>query len=88
MSVKLHLTLTASVRPENAVTGSAGNEGQNICGLFSATPQLPRSSAPSLGWPYIRLAIFPADNTHAHCAYARFRGRRSMPSRKLSLRSV
>ena len=26
-----HLTYGASVRPENAVTYSAGNEGQNIC---------------------------------------------------------
>ena len=32
LSVKSHLTYGASVRPENAVTYSAGNEGQNICG--------------------------------------------------------
>ena len=31
LSVKSHLTYGASVRPENAVTYSAGNEGQNIC---------------------------------------------------------
>ena len=53
-----HLTSGASARPENAVTGSAGNKGQKICGVFSATALLPRSSAPSLGWPYIRSAIF------------------------------
>ena len=41
----------ASVLPENADTHSAGNEGQKICGVFSET-------VPSLGWPYIRLAIF------------------------------
>ena len=68
--LKSHLTSEESVRPENAVTDSAGNKGQTICGVFSATAPLPRSSAPSLGWPYIRSAIFPADNTHAHCAYA------------------
>ena len=32
-----HLTFEASVRPENAVTYSVGNEGQNICGVFSDT---------------------------------------------------
>ena len=70
LSVKRHLTSGASVRPENAVTCSVGNEGQTICGVFSKTHAFQRSSAPSLAWPYIRSAIFPADNTHAHCAYA------------------
>ena len=65
VSVKSHFTSGASVRP---VTYSAGNEGQNICGVFSKTHAFQRSSAPSLGWPYIRLAIFPVDNTCAHCA--------------------
>ena len=37
VSVKSHLTSGASVRPENAVTYSAGNEGQKICGVFSKT---------------------------------------------------
>ena len=64
--VKSHLTSGASVRPENAVTYSAGNEGQIFCGVFSKIDAFRRSSAPSLGWPYIRSAIFPADNTHAH----------------------
>ena len=32
LSVKSHLTYGASFRPENAVTYSAGNEGQKICG--------------------------------------------------------
>ena len=40
MSVKSHLTYGASVRPENAVTYSAGNEGQNICGVFSENAPL------------------------------------------------
>ena len=35
VSVKSHLTYGASVRPENAVTYSAGNEGQNTCGVFA-----------------------------------------------------
>ena len=72
VSVKSHLTLGASVRPKNAVTNSASDEGRKICGVFSKTHAFLRSSAPSLGWPYIRSAIFSADNTHAHCAYARF----------------
>ena len=37
LSVESHLTYGASVRPENAVTYSAGNEGQNICGDFPET---------------------------------------------------
>ena len=70
VSVKSHLTSGTSVRSENDVTNSVGDEGRKICGVFSDTAPLPRSSAPSLGWPYIRSAIFPADSTHAHCAYA------------------
>ena len=70
MSVKSHLTSGASVCSENAVTNSVGDEGRKVCGVFSDTAPLPRSSDPSLGWPYIRSAIFPANNTHAHCAYA------------------
>ena len=37
MSVKSHLTYGASVRPENATTYSAGNEGQKICGDLPET---------------------------------------------------
>ena len=48
LSVKQHLTYGASVRPENAVTYSAGNEGQKICGVFSETAPLQRSSTPSV----------------------------------------
>ena len=66
VSVKSHLTSGASVHRENAAKYSADNEGQKVCGVFSKTAPLPRLSAPSLGWPYIRSAIFPADNTHAH----------------------
>ena len=37
LSVKSHLTSGASVRPENTVTYSADNGGQNICGVFFET---------------------------------------------------
>ena len=37
LSVKSHLTSGTSVRPENTVTYSAGNRGQNICGVFFKT---------------------------------------------------
>ena len=89
VSVKSHLTSGTSVRIENAATYSACNKGQKVCGVFSETHAFRRSSDPSLGWPYIRLAIFPADNTHAHCAYASSGGFAiDAPCRKLSLRSV
>ena len=71
VSVKSHLTSGASVHCENAAMYSVVNKGQKICGIFSKTAPLPRSSAPSLEQPYIRLAIFPADNMHAYCAYER-----------------
>ena len=48
MCLLSHLTYGASVRPENAVTYSAGNEGQKICGVFSETAPLQRSSTPSV----------------------------------------
>ena len=55
VSVKSHLTSGASVRPENAVTYSAGNEGKNNCGVFSETAPLQRSSTPSVdGHTYSR----------------------------------
>ena len=37
LSVKSHLTYGASVHPENAVTYSAGNEGQKTCGDLPET---------------------------------------------------
>ena len=39
-----HLTFRAYSRPENHITYSTGNEGHNICGVFSETPSLRRSS--------------------------------------------
>ena len=71
MSVKSHLTYGASVRPENAVTYSAGNEGQKICGVFSETAPLQRSSTPSVVRPCVQSAIFPCVYAHAYfsCIY-------------------
>ena len=66
LSVKSHLTYGASVRPENAVTYSAGNEGQKVCGVFSETAPLQRSSTPSVVRPCVQSAIFPAESTHVH----------------------
>ena len=57
MSVKSNLTSGVSVRPENTVTYSAGNEGQNICGVFSETAPLQRSSTTLLK-VYVWFAIF------------------------------
>ena len=66
LSVKSHLTYGASVRPENAVTYSAGNEGQNMCGVFSETAPLQRSSTPSIVRPCVQSAIFPEESMHTH----------------------
>ena len=59
--VKSHLTYGASVHPENAVTYSAGNEGQNICGVFSENAPLLRSSGAAIvfhtfRWPFFFIA--------------------------------
>ena len=61
VSVKSHLTYGASVRPENAVTYSAGNEGQKICGVFSEKAPLLRSSGVAVvfhtfRWPFFFIA--------------------------------
>ena len=45
LSVKSHLTYEASVRPENAVTYSAGNEGRKICGDLPETTAFKSYSA-------------------------------------------
>ena len=47
VSVKSHLTSGASVRPENSVTYSTGNEGQKVCGDFSETAPLQRYTFPA-----------------------------------------
>ena len=70
VSVKSHLTYGASVRPENAVTYSAGNEGQKICGVFSETAPLQRSSTPSVVRPCVQSAIFPCVYAHAYFSCA------------------
>ena len=48
MSVKSHLTSGASVRPENTVMYSEGNEDQKICGVFSEIALLQRSNSAPL----------------------------------------
>ena len=79
LSVKRYLTSGASVCPENALTYSAGNEGQNKCSVFSKIYCFGDGVLPP----------FPADNTHAHFAYASSaRFAIDAPCRKLSLRSV
>ena len=61
LSVKSHLTYRASVRPENALTYSAGNKGQNFCGVFSENAPLLRSSGVAVvfhtfRWPFFFIA--------------------------------
>ena len=58
VSVKSHLTYGASVRPENAVTYSAGNEGQKICGVFSENSPLLRSSGATVVFHTFRRPFF------------------------------
>ena len=53
LSVKSHLTSGASVRPEKAVTHSAGNESQTFCGLFPETALFQSYAGPAeaiKGW--------------------------------------
>ena len=66
VSVKSHLTFGASVRPENAVTYSVGNKGQNFV-AFSLTPR--RSRVTALAALYGRRAVshFSLGEIHA-CA--------------------
>ena len=63
LSVESHLTSGASVRPENAVTYSADNEGEKICGVFFETALLPRSSTFCIVWLSVRSAIFTLRKT-------------------------
>ena len=58
LSVKSHLTYGASVDPENVVTYSAGNEGQNICGVFSENAPLLRSSGAAVVFHTFRSPFF------------------------------
>ena len=53
-----HLTYGASVRPENAVTYSAGNEGQKICGVFSEDAPLLKSSEVAVVFHTFRWSFF------------------------------
>ena len=57
-AVPFSASVEVSFRPENAATYSVGDEDRKLSGVFSKTHAFLRSSAPSLGWPYIRSAIF------------------------------
>ena len=58
LSVCLSVCLLSHIsHPENSLTYSTGNGGQNICGVFSETAPLQRSSTPSTEshtyrWPF------------------------------------
>ena len=69
VSVKSHITYGASVHPENTVTYSVGNEGQKICGVFSETAPLQRSSTSPIVQPCVQSAIFPEESTHAYYVF-------------------
>ena len=84
VSVKPHLTSRASVRPEINVTYSTGNEGQKICGDFSETAPLRRSST----YPIVQLSLVSQfllcrKNAHVHTTPSR---RRRGPARLRSMR--
>ena len=84
LSVKSHLTYGASVRPENAVTYSAGNEGQKICGVFSENAPLLRSSGAAVVFhTFIWVAIFLHSKSGAHAYWYSqlcLQSRREIPS--------
>ena len=65
LSVKSHLTSGESVCPVHIVTYSVGNGGQKICGVFSETALLWRSSTPPLKAMH-SVGHFPAESAHAH----------------------
>ena len=65
LSVKSHVTSGGSVHPENTVTYLAGNWGQNICGVFSETVLLQRSSTAPLK-AICTVSHFPAESAHVH----------------------
>ena len=54
-----YLTSEASVRPENDITYSMGNEGQNVCVDFSETTSLQRYTTSCIvgypwSWPFLK----------------------------------
>ena len=63
---KSHLTLEASLLPENGVKYLADDGGQKICGVFSGSVPLLRSSAPSPLMAIHRVGHFTTENTHVH----------------------
>ena len=75
LSVKSHLTYGASVRPENAVTYSASNEGQNICGDLPETTAFKSYAAKHerksqyVNFPTYRCQLSPLDTQRRARAY-------------------
>ena len=57
LSVKQHLISGVSIRPENAVTYWAGNEGKYTCGVFSETLRCRDPALPAL-YSYPSSVIF------------------------------
>ena len=51
LSLNQRLVSRGSFHPENHIMYSTRKEGQNICGVFSETVSLRRSSTPSIVWP-------------------------------------
>ena len=66
LSVKSHLTSGASVRPENAVTYSVGNKGQNFV-AFSLKLRRSRVTALAALYGYCAVDHFSLGEIHA-CA--------------------
>ena len=65
VSVKSYLTSGASIHPENTVTYSAGNGGQNICGV-SLKPLRCRDPALSPLKAICTVSHFPVESAHVH----------------------
>ena len=65
LSFKSHLTSGASNCPENTVMYSADNRSQNICGVFSETSLLQRSSTAPLK-AICTAGHFTAESAHTH----------------------
>ena len=95
LSVSQHLTSGASVRLENAVTYSTGDEGKKICGVFPETAPLQRSSTPSVvrivgHFSRVRACVFLVCTIHAHDTpprvqhFSAFHVAKSVPSRDVS----
>ena len=68
VSVSQHIMSEASVHLENAITYATGNEGKKVCGDFSETALLQRSSTSRIVWHvWLLVGHFPlCGKTHMH----------------------